>query len=62
MVSFHNHEKVTFSLTNFSEWILSLSWQKVIDMVSFDATEPVVILGFGQMGQVITHVAKWFLK
>nr|XP_010908897.1 K(+) efflux antiporter 3, chloroplastic [Elaeis guineensis] len=29
--------------------------EKMIDMVSFDATEPVVILGFGQMGQVLAN-------
>lgn len=29
--------------------------EKVIEMVNFDATEPVVILGFGQMGQVLAN-------
>ena len=39
-------------------WLLKLLFfffffsQKVAEMVNFDASEPVVILGFGQMGQV----------
>ncbi|XP_058081393.1 K(+) efflux antiporter 3, chloroplastic-like isoform X2 [Magnolia sinica] len=31
------------------------SLQKVADTVNFDATDPVVILGFGQMGQVLAN-------
>lgn len=36
-------------------WRLKMHYsfsQKVAEMVNFDASEPVVILGFGQMGQV----------
>lgn len=33
--------------------------QNTADMVNFDASEPVVILGFGQMGQVLYGLCQY---
>lgn len=48
---------VTHHLPETAGWLLKMlffffSPQKVAEAVNFDASEPVVILGFGQMGQV----------
>lgn len=50
---------VAHHLLETAGWLLKLLFffffffsQKVAEMVNFDASEPVVILGFGQMGQV----------